>query len=85
MKKLTETPSLLFSQSKSKIIDKKVAVRVTNTTDIPYTMRKNTPIANFSVVTPEQSTFTRPVDIAILNMNPDGDPDLTSYLNELLR
>ena len=37
------------------------------------------------MVTPEQSKHIKPVDIAILSMIPQGDPDLTAYLNELLR
>ena len=37
------------------------------------------------MVTPEQSRHIKPVDTAILSMIPQGDPDLTAYLNELLR
>ena len=69
----------------STITDRKRAVRVTNTTESPYTINKNTHIADFSVVTPEQSKFIKPVDMAILSMIPEGDPDLITYLTELLR
>ena len=69
----------------STIIDKRVAVRVTNTTESPYLTKKHTQIAGFSVVTPEQSSHIKPVDMAILSIIPQGDPDLTAYLNELLR
>ena len=69
----------------STIIDKQIAVRVTNTTESPYLIKKHTEIAEFSVVTPEQSKHIKPVDMAILSMIPQGDPDLTAYLNELLR
>ena len=69
----------------STIIDRKTAVRVTNTTESPYTVNKNTQIAKFSVVTPEQSKFIKPVDTAILSMIPEGDPNLVTYLTELLR
>ena len=37
------------------------------------------------MVTPEQSKHIKPVDMAILSMLPQGDPDLIAYLNELLR
>ena len=37
------------------------------------------------MVTPEQSKHIKPVDMAILSMIPQHDPDLTAYLNELLR
>ena len=51
----------------------------------PYLIKKHTQIADFSVVSPEQSKHIKPVDLAILSMIPQGDPDLTAYLNELLR
>ena len=85
LEKFTETESLLISHSMSTIVDKKIAVRVTNTTESPYLIKKQIQIAEFSVVTPEQSKHMKPVDMAILSMIPQGDPDLTAYLNELLR
>ena len=85
VEKFTETASLITSHSMSTIIDRKIAVRVTNTTESPYTINKNTQISAFSVVTPEQSKFIKPVDMAILSMIPEGDPDLITYLTELLR
>ena len=69
----------------STIIDKRIAVRVTNSTESPNLIKKHTQIADFSVVTPEQSEHIKPVDIATLSMIPQDDPDLTAYLNELLR
>ena len=81
----TEAGSLIISHSMSTIIDRKIAVRVTNTTESPYTINKNLQIAEFSVVTPEQSKLIKPVDMAILSMIPEGEPDLVTYLTELLR
>ena len=66
-------------------IDKRIAVRVTNTTEAPYLIKKHTEIAELSVVTPEQSKHIKPVDMAILSMITQNHPDLTAYLNELLR
>ena len=85
VEKFTETANILISHSMSTIIDRKIAVRVTNTTESPFTINKNTQIAEFSVVTPEQSKFIKPVDMAVLSMIPEGDPDLITYLTELLR
>ena len=85
LEKFTETASLLISHSTSTIIDKRIAVRVTNTTESPYLINKHTEIAEFSVVSPEQSKHIKPVDMAILSMIPQSDSDLTAYLNELLR
>ena len=55
--KFTETASLIISLSFSNIFDRKIAFRVTNTTESPYTINGNTQIAEFSVVTPEQSSL----------------------------
>ena len=85
LEKFTETASLLISHSMSTITDKRIAVRVTNTTESPFLIKKHTQIAEFSVVTPEQSKHIKPVDMAILSMIPQHDPELTAYLNELLR
>ena len=73
-----EAASLLISHSISTKFDKKTAVRNTNTTESPYLIKKNTHFAEFSVVTPEQSKFIRPVDMAILSMISEGDLDLTT-------
>ena len=69
----------------STTIDKRIAVRVTNTTESPYLIDKHTQIAEFSVVILEQSKHIKPVGRAILSMIPPCDPDLTAYLHELLR
>ena len=57
VEKFTETASLIASNSISTIFDRKIAVRVTSTTESHYTVNKNTQIADFSVVTPDQSKF----------------------------
>ena len=85
LEKFTETASLLISHSMSTIIDKRIAVRVTNATELPYLKEKHAHNAEFSLVTPEQSKHIKPVDMAILSMIPQSDLDLTAYLNELLR
>ena len=85
VEKFTETASLIISHSMSTIFDRKIAVRVTNTTESPYTINTNTQTAEFSVVTPEQSKFIKPVDKAILSIIPEGDLDLIIYSAELLR
>ena len=51
--KFTEAASLILSYSISTIIGRTIAVRVTNTTESAYTIKMNTQIADFSVVTPE--------------------------------
>ena len=84
-RRITAAACLITSLSISTLIDRKKAVRVTKTTESSFTINKNMQIADFSVFTPEQSKFIKPVDTAIFNMIPDGDRDLTTYLNELHR
>ena len=78
LEKFTETASLLISHSLSTIIDKRIAVRVTNKTESSCLIKKQAQIAQFSVVTPEQSKHIKPVDMEILSMTSQGDPDLTA-------
>ena len=82
VEKFTKTATPIISHSMSTITDRKIAVIVTNTTESPYTINKNTQISEFSVVTPEQSKIIQPVDLALLSMNPEGDPDLITYLSD---
>ena len=85
VEKFAEAASRIISQSISTIIDRKIAVRVTNTAESPYTTTRIKQIADFSVVTPEQPKFIKKVDTASLNMIPEADLDLTTYLTELLK
>ena len=66
LEKFTEIASLLISHSTSTITDKRIAVRLTSTTESPYLIKTHTQIAEFFVVTPEQSKHIKPVDMAIL-------------------
>ena len=84
LEKFTETASLLISHSMSTLIDKRIAVSVTNRTASPYLMKKHTQIAKF-LVTPERSNHIKQAVMAILNMIPQCDSDLTAHLNDFLR
>ena len=85
VEKVTEAASLIISCSISTIIDRKIAVRVTNRMESFYTINRSTQIAEFSVVTPEPSNFIKPADTAVHSVIPESDPDLVNYLTELLR
>ena len=80
--KFTESASFLTSQSMSAKVGRKVAVRLINTT--LYSIKRNTQIDEFSAVNLEQAKFLQPVDMAIVNMIPEGDPDVTASLNGVL-
>ena len=74
-----------FTELYRNSINKRITTRVTNTTESRYLTKNNTEIAEFSEVTLEQSKYIKPVDMATLSMIPQGDPELTAYLNDLLR
>ena len=85
LEKFTETASLLISHSKSTIICKKIAVRLTKATETPYLLKENTQFIEFFVITPGQSKFIKLGDSATLSIIPDVDPNLTTFSNKLLR
>ena len=85
LEKITEAPGQLISHSMSMKSDRKVALRVTNTAETPFLIKQKTQVAETSVVTPEQAKFIKPMDMTILSVIPEQDPDLNAYLNELLR
>ena len=61
-------------------------VQISNFLDHPYTLKKGTHIANFSILTPEQTKHIRPVNPTsvrhLLNYNHD---DAIHYINSLLK
>ena len=85
VERFTKTVSLFVSNLITTIIGTNIALRVTNKTESPYTIMKNTQVADFSVVTPEQTKFIKPVDTTILNLILEVDPDVTCNLNELIK
>ena len=72
LEKIMETANLLISHSMSNIVDNKVAIRVTNATELPYSIKKNTQIAEVSVFTQVESKFIKPVFMVIFSMYGSG-------------
>ena len=70
--KFTETASLLNSHSITTSIEKRRAVSVILTMESPYLIEKNTQIAEFSIVTPEQSKYNKPVNKPSFSMIRQG-------------
>ena len=62
--------------------DKKVAIKIANTTDFPYTIAADTKIADLQILKPEETKMIRPVDIAALNFLTEND-DVVTYINSL--
>ena len=77
MERIKEAASLLVSHWMSTMIDEKVAVRLTNAKKSACLIKKTTQNAALSVVTPEQSKFIKAVNMSILSMILEGDPNKT--------
>ena len=82
--KFTEAASMLISQSISTTNDKRTAVGITNAREPPYLIKTHN-CWIFRSHSGATKFIRQVVDTAILSMIPEGDPDLTTYLSELLR
>ena len=64
--------------------DKKVPIKIANTTDFPYTIATDTKIAELQILNPEETKMIRPVDIAATNLLTEHD-DVVTYINALMQ
>ena len=64
--------------------DKKVSIKIANTTDYPYTIATDTKVAELQILKPEETKMIRPVDIATLNLLSEHD-DVVTYTNALMQ
>ena len=61
-------------------------VQISNFLDHPYTLRKGTHIANFSILTPEQTKNIRPVNpTSVRHLLNNNHNDAIHYINSLLK
>ena len=83
---LENNEDLLICPALSSTQNNKYMVQISNFLDHPYTLKKGTHIANFSILTPEQTKHIRlfnPTSVRHL-MNNDHD-DAIHYMNRLLK
>ena len=59
---LAEDGDITFCAALVTLTQGQVAIHVNNFTDQPYTLKKCSQIANFSVLTPEQMKYVKPID-----------------------
>ena len=64
--------------------DKKIPIKIANTTDFPYKIATDTKMAELQILKPEETKMIRPVDIAALNLLTDHD-DVVTYINALMQ
>ena len=83
---LENDENLLICPALSSTHKNKYMVQISNFLDHPYTLKKGTHIANFSILTPEQTKHIRPVNLTsvghLLNNSHD---DAIHYINSLLK
>ena len=77
---------LVVASSISTASNQKIDVRVTNTTPTPYTIKKNTRVAEFKIMSPEEPKELKPLNTAALKVLPEDDSeDAITYINALLQ
>ena len=83
---LENDEDLLICPALSSTQNNKHMVQINNFLDHPFTLKKGMHIANFSILTPEQTKYIRPVNPTsvrhLLNNNQD---DAIHYINSLLK
>ena len=78
--------ALVVASSISTASNRKIDVRVTNTTPTPYTINMNTTIAEFKIMSPEEAKELKPLNTAALKvLTEDDSEDAIVYINELLK
>ena len=78
--------TLVMASSISTAVDRKLDIRVTNTTHAPYTITKNTTVAEFKIMSPEEVKEWKPMNTAALKvLTEDDSEDAIIYINELLK
>ena len=83
---LENDEDLLMCPALSSTQNTKHMVQISNFLDHPYTLKKGTHIANFSILTPEQTKHIRPVNPTSVRHLPNiNHDDAIHYINSLLK
>ena len=79
-----ECSKLMIAPAITTARDKKVAIKIANTTDFLYTKATDTKVTELQILKPEETKMIRPVDIAALNLLTEHD-DVVTYINALMQ
>ena len=83
---LENDEDLLICPALSSTQNNKYKIQISNFVDHPYTLKKGTHIANFSVLTPEQTKHIRPVNpTSVRHLLNNSHDDAIHYINSLLK
>ena len=77
--------TLVVAGSISTAAGRKLDIRLTNTAHTPYTIKKNTTVAEFKIMSPEDAKELKRLNTAALQvLTEDDSEDAVIYINELL-
>ena len=79
-----ECAKLIVAPAITTARDKKVPIKIANTTDFPYKIATDTKVAELQILKPEETKMIRPVDIAAVNLLTEHD-DVVTYINALMQ
>ena len=83
---LENDDDLLICPALSSTQNNKHMVQISNFLDHPYTLKKGTHTANFSILTPEQTKHIRPVNpTSVRHLLNNSHDDAIHYINSLLK
>ena len=83
---LHEEGDITFCPALVTLNDGNILIPVNNFTDRPYQLKKELNIANFSVMTPEQINYVKPVDLASTSHLLQNDQEqATHYVSSLIK
>ena len=77
---------MVLASSLSTVHNMRVPIRLTNTSLTPFTIMKNTVVAEFHITTPKEAKNIKPLSTAALKVLTEYDSEQTlEYVNELLK
>ena len=77
---------LVVASSLSTVTNSKIEIRVTNTSPNPFTLKKNTNLAEFTILSPQEAKQLHPLNSAALKVLAEDDSEQAlEYVNELLK
>ena len=81
-----EDKPIVLASSLSTVHEMKVPIRVTNTSPTPFTIKKNTVVAEFYITTPNEAKNIKPLSSAALKVLTEDDSEQAlEFVNERLK
>ena len=81
-----EDKPIVLASSLSTVHERKVPIRITNTSPTSFTIKKNTVVAEFHITTPNEAKNVKILSTAALKVLTENDSEQAlEYVNELLK